>query len=73
MSITASKLRSDIFNLLDGVLETGKPLEIERKGRKLMIVPEKPVDLFKNMKKRDLFKCDPKEIIHLDWSSEWKP
>jgi len=40
MAMSASELRQNIYNLLDEVLETGIPLEIERKGKKLRIVPE---------------------------------
>lgn len=40
MAITASQLRQDIYRLLDRVLESGEPLEIERKGRRLRVVPD---------------------------------
>lgn len=40
MSISASQLRQDVYRLLDEVLGTAQPLEIERKGRILRIVPE---------------------------------
>jgi hypothetical protein len=42
MVVTASELRMNIYRLLDQVLETGVPLEIERKGRTLQIVAEEP-------------------------------
>jgi hypothetical protein len=35
--IKTSNLRADIFHLLDNVIETGRPLEIERKGEILQI------------------------------------
>ena len=38
MTVTASKLRQDIYNLLDRVLATGEPLEIERKGQLLKVI-----------------------------------
>ena len=40
MKITASKLRENVYNILDHALETGVPVEVERKGRILKIVPE---------------------------------
>jgi hypothetical protein len=69
-------LRENIFKILDEILRTGKPVEIERRGQILRIVPEvKHV-----MKKLDaleehpgVLSCDPEEIVHLDWSGEWKP
>ena len=52
MPITASKLRENVYRLLDEVLETGKPLEIERKGRILRIVPEAKVSKMERLRKR---------------------
>ena len=46
MALSASKLRANVYRLLDEVLETGKPLEIERNGKTLVIAPkERGVDL----------------------------
>ncbi|EKD28439.1 MAG: hypothetical protein ACD_79C00298G0002 [uncultured bacterium] len=73
MSISTSTLRSNIFKLLDEVLKTGKPLEIERKGKILQIQPKETFNKFKNIKKKNIFKVDPDELIHIDWSKEWKP
>ena len=42
MPITASTLRQNVYRLLDDVLLTGVPLEIERNGRILRIVPDAP-------------------------------
>ena len=74
MAVSASKLRSNIYKLLDMVLETGKPLEIERKGRKLKIIPASVPGKLKRLKvHKDYLKCDPEELVHIDWSGEWKP
>jgi hypothetical protein len=71
--MTTSQLRQDIYQLLDQVLETGLPLEVERKGRKLHIVPESPRDKLDNLKRRDCLIGDPEDIVHMDWSTEWRP
>jgi prevent-host-death family protein len=71
--MTASQLRQNIYRLLDQVLDTGVPLEIERKGRKLRIVPEAPRDKLDNLKRRDCLVGDPEDIVHMDWSEEWRP
>lgn len=39
MAVSASELRRNVYPLLDEVLESGTPLEIERRGRRLRIVP----------------------------------
>ena len=73
MAITASRLRESIYRVLDQVLETGVPVEIERKGRILKIVPVQTPTKLSRLKRRRLVKGDPEDIVHLDWSSEWRP
>ena len=72
MQITASGLRQNIYKLLDQVIKTGRPIEIIRKGKKFKIVPAEPKPKLENLKKRDILKCDPEELVHIDWSDEWK-
>lgn len=72
-AVTVSELRQNIYQLLDQVLESGVPLEIERKGRKLRIAPEPPRDKLDNLKRRDCLIGDPEAIVHMDWSQEWRP
>ncbi|MDR4504186.1 MAG: hypothetical protein MRK01_05235 [Candidatus Scalindua sp.] len=72
-SITASKLREDVYRILDEIIRSGIPVEIKRNGHKLKIVPEEPENKLKNLKKRPYLKVSPDAIIHLDWSKEWKP
>lgn len=74
--LTASKLRENIYNVLDQVLKTGVPVEIDRGGRRLRIVPVQDSRRSKlsNLEPRpDFLRVDPEEIVHLDWSNEWKP
>jgi hypothetical protein len=71
--VTGSDLRQNIYQLLDQVLDTGVPLEIERKGRKLRISSEPPRDKLDNLKRRDCLNGDPEDIVHIDWSKEWRP
>jgi hypothetical protein len=74
MTVTASKLRQDIYNLLDHVLETGEPLEIERKGQLLKVVPEKkPSKLDRLVQRTGVVNGDYESLIDIDWSSEWSP
>ena len=72
MEITISTLRQNIYKLLDKVLETGIPLEVKRKGMILKIMPPEETDKLSNLRERDVMNCDPEELVHIDWSSEWK-
>ena len=74
MALTASKLRANVYRLLDEVLETGKPLEIERNGEILVILPKKKKSIWDRLPRHEGFIVgDPDELIHMDWSSEWNP
>jgi hypothetical protein len=72
--VTASELRANVYKLLDEVIATGSPLEVERKGRLLRIVVEAPPSKLSKLEKRPGFvRGNSAELVHLDWSSEWKP
>ena len=74
MPISPSQLRADIYRLLDQVLESGTPLEVERHGRTLLIVATSPASKLERLAPRKGFiKGDPADLVHLDWSAEWKP
>jgi hypothetical protein len=74
MALSASKLRANVYRLLDQVLETGKPLEIERNGKTLVILPKEKESIWDRLPRREGFIVgDPDELIHMDWSSEWNP
>jgi hypothetical protein len=72
MALTASKLRQDIYRILDEVLETGEPVVIERNGRRLRIVADDPPSRLDRLVRRpDVVTGDPDDLVHLDWSDEW--
>jgi len=74
MSITATELRTNVYKIIDQVLETGVPIEITRKGKTVKIVlGEKPSKLARLVRRNKYIRGDPEELIHMDWSGEWKP
>jgi prevent-host-death family protein len=74
MVVTASELRQNVYRLLDQVLRTGEPIEIERGGRRLRIVSIEPPDKLSRLEPHpDTIVGDPEELVHLDWSGEWRP
>lgn len=74
MAISATQLRANIYRLLDEVLETGRPLEIERNGKTVVIAPKDEQSFWDRLPRREgAIIGDPDELIHIDWSSEWNP
>jgi antitoxin (DNA-binding transcriptional repressor) of toxin-antitoxin stability system len=72
MRVTASKLRENVYQILDEAIATGVPVEVIRKGKVLKIVPDKPVSKLDRLKKRkNVFVGDVEDIIGMDWSKEW--
>src|SRR6266545_5329049 len=70
--LKASALRENIYRILDQVVETGVPVEIERRGKVLKIILEEPRSKLANLQPRDYLLVDPEELVHLDWSEEWR-
>lgn len=73
MALTASKLRENIYRVLDQVLATGESVEIERNGRRLLIVADVQTSRLSRLVNRsDVVVGDSDDFVHLDWSSEWR-
>jgi hypothetical protein len=70
MKVTASKLRENVYSILDQALETGVPVEVIRKGKILKIVPEVNPDKLSRLKKRNYIVGDPEDLVHMDWLHE---
>tara|TARA_R100000365_G_scaffold2303_1_gene7363 strand:+ start:119 stop:370 length:252 start_codon:yes stop_codon:yes gene_type:complete len=72
--VTPSQLRADIYRLIDRVLETGEPLSIDRRGRRLQLVPEAPTSKLSRLTPLpDLIIGDPDDLVSVDWSEHWDP
>ncbi len=72
MKVTATKLRQNVYAILDEVLEKGVPVEVVRKGKVLKIVPEERPSKLARIKKREpIWIGDPDDIFKIDWMKEW--
>jgi hypothetical protein len=77
MPITVTELRADIYNIMDNILKTVQPIEIERSGKKLRIVlyenQHQPVGKLNQLIARpDAITGSPEDFTHRDWSHEWQ-
>jgi len=72
MTTTATRLRANIYRILDEVLETGRPVEIEHRGKRLRIVLAQPRSKLDNLEPHpDCIVGDPEDLVHIDWSEYW--
>ena len=70
-TVTATELRTNIYQLLDEVLRSGLPIEVKKGDRRLRIVPVEKVDKFQNLVYRpDAVQGDPEELVTLSWEGE---
>ncbi|MBI2893574.1 MAG: type II toxin-antitoxin system Phd/YefM family antitoxin [Deltaproteobacteria bacterium] len=74
MRLNATRLRSDLYKILDRVLETGEPAEIERRGRLLRITPmARPAGVERITPHAERIVGDPDDLVEIGWSQEWRP
>jgi hypothetical protein len=70
---SVSALRANLYRLLDAVLETGSPVEVERRGERLKIVrSERRSRLALVRPARGYLAVEADELLGLDWSDEWR-
>ena len=70
-TISPTQLRKNLYKLLDEVLETGIPLEINRGGQLLRIMPVEKVNKLEKLKKRtDVIIGDPSDLVDISWEGE---
>ena len=69
LSLTA--LRKQLYRVIDRVLATGIPVEVERNGRRVLIMPTEGVGRkLTQLKKRDGIIGDPETLVDIS-VSEW--
>ncbi len=72
--LNASRLRSDIYRVLDHVIETGEPVEVERHGRIVKLVAEPlPGKLDRLVKRPGFIRGKPSDLVRVEWSKSWRP
>lgn len=70
-TVTPTELRANIYNILEEVLRTGVPIEVNKGGRRLKIVPIEKVDKFQNLISRpDVIQGDADDLVDIHWEKE---
>ena len=63
--ISLTSLRKNLFKIMDGVIKTGIPIEIERNGQKLKIVIEEKKSKLDNLRTHDCIVGSPDDLVNL--------
>ncbi len=73
-AVTATELRSNIYRILDEILESGVGREVSRKGQTLLIVPassrRRRLD---DLPRKKITTCDFEELVATSWEGAWEP
>ena len=72
MIVAATKLRQNLYRILDEILDSGIPVKINRKGEILMIIPEKKKSKLERLTEHKTIVGDPDSIIKTNFDYEWK-
>jgi hypothetical protein len=76
--VTFLTLQEDLSQILDEIQESGDSIEVEHHGQRFRILPVTSEALVNsgnkldNLIERPYLSCDPEDIVHLDWSQEWR-
>ena len=64
--ISITTLRNNLYKIIDNIIETGAPLEIDRHGHiiKIILVENKKNKL-DNLVKHNAINCEPDELINI--------
>ncbi|MBW4549886.1 MAG: type II toxin-antitoxin system Phd/YefM family antitoxin [Aphanocapsa sp. GSE-SYN-MK-11-07L] len=69
--VTLTELSNNIECLLDEVIRTGIPIEINKNGKLLKIVPADERDKLKNLTfKSDVIQGNPDDLVNISWEEE---
>ena len=72
MLITPTKLRANLYTIIDQIIATGNPVEIKRHGHVLKIIAEHPKSKLDNLTKHPgTIIGAPEDLVHMDWYHEW--
>jgi antitoxin (DNA-binding transcriptional repressor) of toxin-antitoxin stability system len=72
MSMSLTYLRSHLYKIVDEVIDSGVPVEIERHGQKIRIMSVQPKDKLNRLKQhKNVVTGDSDELVHFDWSNNW--
>ena len=72
MKISLTRLRADLYKIVDQVIASGIPVEVNRHGKTIKIISVDTKSKLDNLKPHPgTIIGDPNDLVHMDWSAEW--
>jgi len=71
MTYSATRLRQNLYAVLDSILENGQAVEVERHGKILRIMPKERRSIWERLEAHDIVNGDPEALVSMDWSDSW--
>ncbi len=71
MIYSATALRKNIYAVLDSILESGIPVEIERHGKRLKIIPEGTTSRLARLEPHDIERDSSVSLENIHWDQSW--
>jgi hypothetical protein len=77
MALPATRFRASLYKVLDRVIATGVPVEVELRGRRVRIVPAESHSRLRNVVERsDYIVGDPEDLVQptfdaAAWEKKW--
>jgi hypothetical protein len=71
MTYKATSLRQNLYAILDAVIDKGEVVEIERRGHKLRIVPERKTSIWERLEPHQVVIGDPENLVVGQWEANW--
>ncbi len=70
-TVSPTELRSNIYKLLDEVLNSGVPIEINKGSKRLKIVPVGKFNKLQNLVSRpNVIQGNPDDLVNISWEKE---
>jgi len=69
--VTLTALRQQLFKIVDKVIQTGIPVEIERHGHRLKIVLDDPPRKLANLRSHNAIVGDANDLVDLE-TDQWQ-
>jgi hypothetical protein len=71
-TLSATRLRADLYRVLESVITSGQSVEVVLRGRKVRIVSIEPVSRVQSMQSRaDYIVGDPDELVRPNFDAAW--